>query len=197
MVNPATASGRSFWALAGLVGVIALVALCETKSTAQADKSAAARGATSPATNGATASTAPGTRRAYTTETIDGRVAWLAEALDRGFGVTTEPDAAHSSVALVTPAGKVWPLVPDTRGWAFAVDERLRNVDVRLLVRRYGDVPMLQVIRMFWQKDGAWQEVDYWCDICSIPMFILKPCECCQGATRLRERPVEGDPAGG
>jgi hypothetical protein len=58
--------------------------------------------------------------------------------------------------------------------------------------------PLAQVIRVLKrQPGGRLVEIDYWCDICSIPMFTLKPCECCQGETRLRERPVkDGSPGG-
>ncbi|REK12724.1 MAG: hypothetical protein DWQ37_10870 [Planctomycetota bacterium] len=127
----------------------------------------------------------------FTTETVHGKVVWLDEALQRLYGVGTEPDAAHKSVVLETPEGELLPLVPDTRGWAFAVDERLRDIEVELLVRRYAKVPLLQVIRLRRPTDKGLVQVDYWCDICAIPMYIKKPCECCQGTTRLRERPVD------
>ena len=137
-------------------------------------------------------------RRKYTTETLRGRVVWLEDALARGFDVTTEPDAAETTVVLETAERRLWPIVPDTRGRAFAVDERLRGVKLQLLVRRYADAPLVQIIRVFRPKaDGIVYEVDYWCDICSIPMYILKPCECCQGPTRLRERAVEQRSQGG
>jgi hypothetical protein len=129
-------------------------------------------------------------QRRYTTETVRGRVVWLDEALAR-WGVTTDPEAAHTSVVLQTPKDQLLPLVPDVRGRAFAVDEHLRNIDLELLVRRYEGAPLLQVIRVFERKPDGLYEIDYWCDICAIPMFILKPCECCQGPTRLRERRVE------
>jgi hypothetical protein len=50
---------------------------------------------------------------------------------------------------------------------------------------------MLQVIRVFERRKDGLYEIDYWCDICAIPMYILKPCECCQGETRLRETKVD------
>ena len=131
--------------------------------------------------------------RRYTTETVRGKVMWVEDAL-AAIGVTTDPAAAQTSVALSTPQGTVTPLVPDVRGHAFAVDERLRNIDVELLVRKYEGVPLVQVIRVFKRKPDGLYEIDYWCDICAIPMFTLKPCECCQGDTRLRERRVEDQP---
>ncbi len=90
--------------------------------------------------------------------------------------------------ALETPDGKLIPIVPDVRGRAFMVDPRLRGIDMQLLVRRYEGAPLIQVIRVFALKSDGIYELDYWCDICAIPMFILKDCECCQGPTRLRER---------
>lgn len=131
------------------------------------------------------------TKRQYTTELLAGKVVWLADALERRFGVRTEPPAAESAVVLETAQGRLVPLVPDTRGWAFAVDEHLRDVDLQLLVRRYEGAPHVQVIRVLKPKDDGLYEVDYWCDICAIPMYILKPCECCQGQTRLREQKLE------
>jgi len=129
--------------------------------------------------------------RNFTTETVRGRVVWLEDALSRLYGVATDPAAAESSVVLETAEGRLLPIVPDVRGRAFAVDPRQRDIDLQLLVRRYQGVPMIQTIRVFQPKPDGLYEIDYWCDICAIPMFILKDCECCQGPTRLRERKVE------
>ncbi len=133
----------------------------------------------------------PAATHPYQTETVRGKVVWLDEALKRLYNVTTEGDAAETIVALETPDGQLLPLVPDTRGRAFAVDQRLRNIDLEMLVRRYQGVPLLQVIRLYRVKPEGLYEIDYWCDTCAISMFILKACECCQGPTRLRETPVE------
>ena len=132
-----------------------------------------------------------GSTRAYTTERLRGKVVWLDEALKRLYGVTTEPDAAETAVVLEMADGRLWPIAPDTRGRAFAVDSRLRNTEFEMLVRRYDGVPMIQVIRLFRPTPDGLYEIDYWCDVCAISMFILKDCECCQGPTRLRERKVE------
>ena len=119
-----------------------------------------------------------------------GKVVWLDEALKRLYNVTTEAEAAETIVALETPDRQLLPLVPDTRGRAFAVDERLRNINLEMLVRRYQGVPLLQVIRLSEVRPDGLYEIDYWCDTCAISMFILKACECCQGPTRLRAIPV-------
>ena len=39
------------------------------------------------------------------------------------------------------------------------------------------------------QKITVRQYFDYWCDICSIPMYEIKRCECCQGPIRMRFQP--------
>jgi hypothetical protein len=126
----------------------------------------------------------------HATEKLRGKVVWLEDALKRRYGVATEPDAAHTAVVLETADGELLPIIPDTRGRAFALDERLRDRELVLLVRHYKKASLLQVIRVMRPTADGLVEVDYWCDICAIPMYILKPCECCQGTTRLRERPL-------
>lgn len=123
--------------------------------------------------------------------TLQGKVVWLAEALSRRFGIATDEDAAHSMVALETAEGELVPLAKDVRGRGFHLDPRLRDLDLELLVRKYEGSPVVQVIRVYTLKPEGRYELDYWCDICSIPMYELKPCECCQGETRLRQRKVD------
>jgi hypothetical protein len=130
----------------------------------------------------------------FQTQSLRGRVVWLSDALQQRYGIESDRDAAKTQVALVTPAGQIVLPVKDARGRGFWIDERLRNIDLELLVRRYEDSPMIQVIRVYSLHDGRKYELDYWCDICAIPMYELKECECCQGPTRLRERPVEEPP---
>ena len=128
---------------------------------------------------------------AFRTETIRGRVVYLAEALDRKFAVKSSDDAKERILALETPEGTLVPLVEDTRGRGFRADKRLRQIDLELTVRRYEGSPAVQVIRVCeLAKDGKY-EVDYWCDICSIVMFEQKECECCQEPNVLRRRKVE------
>lgn len=146
-------------------------------------------GAAEKPSDGAPAKDAPAAP--YTTEKLRGKVVWLEQALKRRYGVSTEPDAAGTSVVLEMAEGALLPIIPDTRGRAFAVDERLRDKELVLLVRRFKKAPLIQVIRVLRPTAEGLVEVDYWCDICAIPMYILKPCECCQGETRLRERPLD------
>ncbi len=119
-----------------------------------------------------------------------GKVLWTAEALKERFAIESDPDSAHTSVSLVTPEGKVHPIVKDVRGRGFMKDFRLRDREMELLVRRYEGSPFIQVIRIYTIKEGRKYALDYWCDICAIIMFEDKECECCQGPIRLREELV-------
>lgn len=126
----------------------------------------------------------------YSTRTLTGRVVWAAEALARRHGVQSVPEAADRILAMETRDGQLIPLIEDKRGRSFRLDERLRGIDVELLVRQYEGTTLAQVIQIFaLRKDGKY-ELDYWCDICAIAMFELKPCDCCQGDTELRARKV-------
>ncbi|MCO6457447.1 MAG: hypothetical protein J5I93_19270 [Pirellulaceae bacterium] len=130
----------------------------------------------------------------YETLTVPGRIVWMAEALQRRFGIQSVPEARERLMAIETPAGQLHPLVDDVRGRSFRLDPRLR-VRGKFLVRRYAGSPMVQVIRTFEITDQGQFELDYWCDICSIAMFELKPCDCCQGPIELRRQRVSPDDA--
>ena len=83
--------------------------------------------------------------------------------------------------------GDLIPIVPDWRGRAFYQDKRLRDRKVELVGFRKPGVPYLQVLSIFTFNDrGERQYTDYWCDICAIPMYEIKKCDCCQGPIRLR-----------
>jgi hypothetical protein len=127
----------------------------------------------------------------FTTETIRGKVVFLAEVMEKQTGVPSVPEARERILALQTRAGDLIPLLEDVRARAFRRDDRLRKMDVELVVRRYSQFPAVQIIRVFEvAKDGRY-EIDYWCEICSIAMFEQKDCECCQGPVELRRRKVE------
>ena len=70
-------------------------------------------------------------------------------------------------MVLETSAGELLPILPDTRGRAFMVDPRLRDVELQLLARRYSGIPLLQVIRVFRPTAQGLYELDYWCDVCA------------------------------
>ncbi len=138
---------------------------------------------------------ASASQEAYETVMMRGRVVWLAEALARRYGIETDADATEANVAIETPDGVIWPIVKDFRGRGFFLDERLRDVEMELLVRRFAGSPVVQIVRTYTMDGQDRYLLDYWCDICAIPMYELKACECCQGATRLRERlVVDGEP---
>jgi hypothetical protein len=123
-------------------------------------------------------------------ETLRGKVVFLAQAVQRRTGVASVSEADERTLAIETAAGDVIPLIEDVRARAFRSDERLRAMQVELLVRRYDATPARQIIRIFEVKDGGRYEIDYWCDICSIVMYELKECECCQGPIELRRTKI-------
>jgi hypothetical protein len=126
------------------------------------------------------------------TVTERGRVVWLAEAMERKHGVTSVPEANDRVLALETVDGRLLPLVEDVRGRGFRRDERLRKMDLEIEARAFPDSPFLQVIRLYELKEGHKYELDYWCEICAIAMYELKPCDCCQAPIELRRREVSG-----
>lgn len=123
-------------------------------------------------------------------ELFSGKVVLLQEALKRR-GVKAF-DEFNQQVALETDDGELIPIVPDWRGRAFYQDERLRNRRVDLVGTRQKAAPYLQVLMIFvFDEKGTRQYMDYWCDVCSIPMYEIKPCDCCQADIRLRLQPQE------
>ena len=120
-----------------------------------------------------------------------GRVVWLAKAMEGKHGVTSVDEAKERVIALAAGGGRLLPLIEDVRGRAFRKDDRLRKMDLELEARRFRRSPFLQVIRTYEIKDGRKYELDYWCEICSIALYELKPCDCCQGPLELRRREVK------
>jgi hypothetical protein len=129
--------------------------------------------------------------RAYASETLRGRVVFLAEAMEKRTGAAAVSEAKDRILALETEKGELIPLLEDVRGRAFRRDERLRKMQVELLVRRYQASPAVQIIRVFEVAQDGLYELDYWCDICAIAMYELKDCECCQGPIALRRTKVK------
>lgn len=122
---------------------------------------------------------------------VRGHIAWLAEALERRFGIPTDPDVAEAQIVLETDSGELVLVAKDARGRGFWLDPALRSREIELEVRQAAGSPVTQIIRVFSWHEGKFYELDYWCDICAIPMYELKSCECCQGPTRIRERLVD------
>lgn len=123
-----------------------------------------------------------------------GKVVEVQEALKRR-GIKAF-DEIKGQVALETTDGRLLPIIPDWRGRAFFQDEKLRDRPVDLIGFQKPGVPYLQVLVIYtFDEHGVREYTDYWCDICSIPMYEIKPCDCCQGPIRLRFQP-QGLPAG-
>src|ERR1051326_9039598 len=78
----------------------------------------------------------------YKTQTLRGRVVFLAEAMEEQTGVKSVPEARERILALKTRDGTLVPLLEDVRGRAFRRDERLRSMDLELVVRRYPQSPL-------------------------------------------------------
>lgn len=166
----------SFYSVIG----IAIALLCVDPTLANLDEPESPAAKTS-----AAAKTSPATPTQPRRDLFSGKVIMLQEALARR-GIKST-DEFKNQVVLETKQGELLPLVPDWRGRAFYQDERLRNRDVDLVARRRPGIPYLQVLMVFtYDKEGVRQHTDYWCDICSIPMYEIKACECCQGEIRLR-----------
>ncbi len=116
-----------------------------------------------------------------------GKVVLLEEALERRGVKAYEENKGQ--VVLETFDGRMFPVVADWRGRAFYQDERLRDRKVELICNERPGVPYLQVLAVFtFDETGSRRFTDYWCDICAIPMYEIKPCDCCQGDSRLRFR---------
>lgn len=119
-------------------------------------------------------------------ELLTGRVVLLADAFQTR-KIKSYPEEIRGQIVLETSRGELFPIVPDWRGRAFFQDSRLRDRKVTLLVHRRESLSYLQVLSIFtYDADDRPQLTDYWCDICAIPMYEIKKCECCQGPTRLR-----------
>jgi hypothetical protein len=120
-------------------------------------------------------------------ELFEGKVVLAQEALKRrGIKVA---DEMKGQAVLETESGELIPIAADWRGRALYQDDRLRGRKTQLVGYRRPGIPYLQVLVIYTFDDKQQrQETDYWCDICSIPMYEIKECECCQGEIRLRFR---------
>jgi hypothetical protein len=120
-----------------------------------------------------------------TKELFSGQVVSAGEALRRkGLKPAEE---MNGQMVLETDNGELIPILADWRGRSFYQDQRLRDRRVELVGSRKAGIPYLQVLMVFTFNDSGEREyTDYWCDTCAIPMYEIKPCECCQGEIRLR-----------
>jgi hypothetical protein len=122
---------------------------------------------------------------------LSGKVVLLSEAFKQR-DIKAYDEEIKGQVVLVTRDGELVPIAPDWRGRAFYQDERLRDRPVDLTVHRRRGVPWVQVLSIYLFDEGGVRNIfDYWCDVCAIPMFEIRECECCQGPIRIRLRPQE------
>lgn len=120
-----------------------------------------------------------------------GKVVAVVDVL-KSRDVKAYPEELKGQVALETTEGELLPILPDWRGRAFYQDERLRKRDVELIGFRRPGLPYLQVLTVYtFNEQRQRQYTDYWCDICAIPMYEIKPCDCCQQPIRLRFTPQD------
>ena len=127
----------------------------------------------------------------YTTASLRGEVVWLRDEIAKT-GIKLAAEIAEGNLVLKESDGSFHPLMEDRRGHAFRLDPRLRSLKLELLVRRFQHHPYLQVLKVYEVgEDEIKRELVYWCEICAITMFELKPCDCCQGQIELQRRKVK------
>ncbi|MFO0947817.1 MAG: hypothetical protein U1D30_18160 [Planctomycetota bacterium] len=124
---------------------------------------------------------------------VRGKVVSYPDVMERRFGIRFTEDFAKNVLALETDEGRVLPILPTDAARIFYFDERTRNRPMEITARVYADTPGLHVLEVHSVKNDKRQEIYYWCEICSIKMYYLKQCDCCQGPIELREHPV-GEP---
>jgi hypothetical protein len=121
---------------------------------------------------------------------FSGKVVLLQEALKRRD--VDVADEMKLQVVLETKSGELIPIAADWRGRAFFQDKKLRDRQVEIVGYRRPGIPYLQALAVyFFNSKGEREIFDYWCDICAIPMYEIKDCECCQGPSRHRYRQAE------
>jgi hypothetical protein len=121
---------------------------------------------------------------------LDGQAVYLGPALKKKLGRELLDAALDDVVAFESADGKLYPILPTESGLFFYRDERVRAKPMRIKARWHDDLQMLEIIDRYSLVDGKPNEIYYWCEICSIQMYHLKECDCCQGPIELREHPV-------
>lgn len=170
------------WSMPLLMGVVLCAMALVAQSHSEESPTKPKQTGTVSESAGAAASTA---EPAPPKRVFKGKVVRVDEALKRR-GVKAYPEDLKNQVALETK-DELIPILPDWRGRAFHQDERLRDRDVELVGFRRPGLPYLNVLSVYtFDEKGRRQYTDYWCDICSIPMYEIKPCDCCQQEIRLR-----------
>lgn len=122
--------------------------------------------------------------------TLEGKAVMYGPAVAERLGISLLDPAMSSIVAFQTDDGRLLPILPTEAGLFFYKDERVRDRPMRVVGRWHEDASALEVIDRYVLVDGKPNEIYYWCEICSIRMYHLKECDCCQGPIELREHPV-------
>ncbi|MBX9653030.1 hypothetical protein K2Y11_05355 [bacterium] len=122
--------------------------------------------------------------------TLDGQAVLYGHALRKRLKLELVDDSLDKVVAYETKDGRLIPILPTEAGLFFLRDERVRNKPMRIAARLHENESALEVITFHSLVDGKPNEIYYWCEICSIQMYHLKDCDCCQGPIELREHPV-------
>jgi hypothetical protein len=123
-------------------------------------------------------------------ETLSGKVTPLADVLNKE-GVKLDPEAAPHWLALVSDAGKVYPLVKDDGSRPLFNDKALQNRPMQLSGRLVAGGSLLQVSVVNSLLKGKPHEVYYWCEVCAIRRGAKVVCECCGGPMELKEEPLK------
>jgi len=168
-----------------VVSGVIIVAVCAA-TTMWCARTFADEAASTPKLPATTSSKKPEPKK----ELFAGKVVLLQDALKkRDIKVA---DEMKLQAVLETKTGELIPIAADWRGRAFFQDKKLRDRSVEIVGYRRPGIPYLQALVVyFFNKKGEREEFDYWCDICAIPMYEIKDCECCQGPSRHRYRPAK------
>ena len=121
---------------------------------------------------------------------LDGQAVFMGPALKKKLGRELLDAALDDVVAFESTDGKLFPILPTESGLFFYRDERVRQKPMRIKGRWHDKLQMLEIIDRYSLVDGKPNEIYYWCEICSIQIYHLKDCDCCQGPIELREHPV-------
>ena len=118
-----------------------------------------------------------------------GRIVCLPEEMNRLH--KTEVPTRHEHIyGFRTEDGTVYTLLRTRLSEALFVDERVRSKELVLRARLLPKTQILDVSTIRSVKDGAVQDLYYYCVICDIEAVSPDDCACCQGPVELREVPL-------
>jgi hypothetical protein len=135
-----------------------------------------------------------------------GRLVCLAEEMARLHKAAVQPIHEHvlgfrfaqdglAPDGAVAPALRYYTILHTPQSKALFADKRFGGRDLVLIGRTFPGTAILEVSGWRWEREGAWYDVYYWCDVCSIRTADPGPCACCQGDVELREERAPDAPA--